>query len=83
MSWKEEFMNPPGLRARRLADEIDVPANRISEVIRGHRDVSADTAIRLGRRFGTAAQFRMNLQDAFDLSSAEATTDYSRVKQHA
>ena len=46
-------MIPLGLSARQLAKEIDVPPNRITEIIRARRDVSADTAIRLGRRFGT------------------------------
>lgn len=79
----EEFMHPLGLSARRLAAEIGVPPNRVTEIIRGRRDVSADTAIRLGRRFGTTPQFWLNLQDAHDLSKAEATHDYSAVVQPA
>ena len=70
---------PLGLSARSLAEEIDVPPNRVTEIIRGRRDVSADTAIRLGRRFGTTAQFWLNLQSAHDLSKAEATHDYSAL----
>ena len=77
----EEFLIPQGLSARRLAGQIDVPPNRISEIIRGRRDLTADTAIRLSRRCGTTPQFWLNLQDAYDLSKAEATTDYSKVKQ--
>ena len=80
---REEFMIPLGLTARRLAEEIDVPPNRITEIIRGRRDVSADTAIRLGRRFGTTPQFWLNLQDAHDLSKAEATHDYSGIREPA
>ena len=79
----EEFMRPLGLSARRLAEEIDVPPNRITEIIRGRRDVTADTAIRLSRRFGTTAQFWLILQDAHDLSRAEATNYYSKIKHHA
>src|SRR4051812_16966612 len=75
----EEFMVPLGLSARRLAEDIEVPPNRISEIVRGRRDVSADTALRLGRRFGTTPQFWLNLQDAHELSKAEATHDYSRI----
>ena len=78
---REEFMIPHGLSARRLAEEIDVAPNRVTEIIRGRRDVSADTAIRLSRRFGTSPQFWLNLQDAHNLSEAEAINDYSRVKQ--
>jgi antitoxin HigA-1 len=79
----EEFLTPLGLSARRLADEIDVPSNRISDIIRGRRAVSADTAIRLARRFGTTPQFWLNLQGAYDLSEAEATHDYSSIRQYA
>ena len=79
----EEFLIPLGLSARRLAGEIDVPPNRVSEIVRGRRDVTADTAIRLSRRFGTTAQFWLNLQAAHDLSRAEATNDYSKIKHHA
>ena len=67
----------------RLAEEIDVAPNRVTEIIRGRRDVSADTAIRLSRRFGTTPQFWLNLQDVHDLSNEEATNDDSRVKQSA
>jgi antitoxin HigA-1 len=76
-------MVPLGLSARRLAAEIGVPANRLTEIIRGRRDVSADTAIRLGRRLGTTPQFWLNLQDAHDLSKAEATHDYSAIAKFA
>ena len=68
----EEFMKPNGLSARALAAEVDVPANRITEIIRQRRGVTADTAIRLARRFGTTPRFWMNLQVAHDLSVAEA-----------
>lgn len=77
---REEFLVPLGLSANGLGREIAVPANRVSEIVRGRRDVTADTAIRLGRRFGTTPQFWLNLQDAHDLSKAEAENDYSSVK---
>jgi antitoxin HigA-1 len=76
----EEFLIPLGLSARRLAGEMDVPPNRVSEIVRGRRDVTADTAIRLSRRFGTTPQFWLNLQNAHDLSKAKATKDHSKVK---
>src|SRR4051812_22869595 len=75
-----EFMVPLGLGARRLAKQIGVPPNRITEIIRGRRDLSADTALRLSRCFGTTAQFWLNLQDAHELSKAEATRDYTGIK---
>lgn len=76
----EEYLAPLGLSARQVAAEIGVPANRLSEIIRERRGVSADTAIRLGVRFGTSAQFWLNLQNAHDLSKARATMDYSAIR---
>ncbi len=56
-----------GLSARALARDIAVPANRITEILRGERAITADTALRLSRRFGVSAEFWMNLQTAHDL----------------
>lgn len=71
---KEEFMTPLGLSANKLAIDLSVPATRIGEIIRadGPRAVTADTALRLARYFGTTPAFWMNLQAAYDLSLAEA-----------
>lgn len=77
----EEFLTPLSLSARQVAAEIGVPPNRLSEIIRERRGVTADTAIRLGVRFGTSAQFWLNLQNAHDLSKARATVDYSAIRQ--
>lgn len=68
----EEFMKPLGLSGNALAKELKVPANRINDIVRGRRDVSADTALRLARFFGTTARFWLNAQAAYDLSRAEA-----------
>lgn len=68
-----EFMKPLGLSAQKLARELDVPVNRITKIIRGERTVTADTAIRLGRRFATSAEFWLNLQNAHDLELARAS----------
>lgn len=75
-----EYLLPLGFSAARLAGEIGVPANRLTDIIRGRRGITADTAIRLGRRFATAPQFWMNLQAAHDLSKAESANDYSGVR---
>lgn len=77
---REEYLLPLGLSARGLAKAIGVPANRLTEIMRGERDVSADTAIRLGRYFKTDPRFWLNLQSAYDLSEAEARHDYSKVR---
>jgi len=63
----EEFLNPMGISQYRLAKDISVPARRINEIVHGKRAVTADTALRLGRFFGTSAQFWLNLQSHFDL----------------
>ena len=55
-----------------LSRQIDVPPNRISQIARGKRDVTADTALRLGRFFGTGPEFWMNLQKSYDLDKAKA-----------
>lgn len=65
---KEEFLIPFGVSARQLALAIDIPANRLTEIIRGNRGITADTALRLSRIFGTTAEFWMNLQMGYDLS---------------
>ncbi len=78
-----EYLEPLGMSARALAVELGVPPNRLTEIIAGRRAVSADTAIRLGRYFGTDPRFWLNLQAAHDLSKAEAETDYSAVPTRA
>jgi addiction module HigA family antidote len=59
-----------GLTANALALKLRVPANRLTDIIRGKRSISAETALRLGRYFGTGAQFWMNLQTGYDLAVA-------------
>jgi addiction module HigA family antidote len=76
---REEYLIPLDLSARALARELDVPPNRLTEIMRGTRDVTADTAIRLGRYFGTDPRFWLNLQAAHDLSKAERTHSYKKV----
>ncbi|MCA3593895.1 MAG: HigA family addiction module antidote protein [Methylobacterium sp.] len=79
----EEFLVPLGMSARQLAAEIGVPPNRITDILRQRRGVTADTALRLGSYFGTSAQFWLNLQTAHDLSKAEASFDYSTIRPRA
>lgn len=66
----EEFMKPLGLSARALARALNVPPNRITEIVAGERAVSAETAILLSGRFETSAEFWMGLQTAHDLEIA-------------
>jgi addiction module HigA family antidote len=61
-----------GISLTELSRQISVPPNRVSQIIRGKRDVTADTALRLGRFFGTGPEFWMNLQKAYELDRARA-----------
>ncbi len=62
-----EFLAPLGLSQYRLAQDLSVSPRRINEIVHGARAVTADTALRLGRYFGTSAQFWLNLQSRYDL----------------
>ncbi len=66
-----EQLRELGLTVRRFATEIDVPPNRISQILRGARAVSADTALRLGHYFRTDPRFWLNLQQSYELRLAE------------
>jgi addiction module HigA family antidote len=65
-----EFMEPLGLDEAQLARELDLPAGRISDILRGRAGVTADVALRLERYFGASAQFWLNLQSRYDLKIA-------------
>lgn len=80
---KRQYMEPLDLSARQLAEALGVPPNRVADIVRERRNITADTAIRLSRYFGTTAQFWMNLQTNYDLSVAEAQTDYSSILECA
>ena len=66
-----EAITGVGITATQLARDIDVPPNRITGILHGTRAITADTALRLGRYFGTTATFWMNLQQIYDLRRAE------------
>ncbi|MBM3559846.1 MAG: HigA family addiction module antidote protein [Alphaproteobacteria bacterium] len=67
----EEFLAPLGLSANALARALGVPTNRITAILNGTRSITADTALRLARHFGTTPRFWLNLQAAHDLDFAE------------
>ena len=64
---REEFMIPLEITAYRLSKDLGVPQTRISEILKGRRRVSADTALRLSKYFGNSAKFWLGLQDDYDL----------------
>jgi antitoxin HigA-1 len=67
---REDFLGPLGMSAYALAKALRVPLNRITAILAGERAVSADTALRLARFFGTMAEFWINLQGSYDLGVA-------------
>ena len=67
----EEFLKPMGITRAQLARDIHVPPNRISQIIRGKREITADTALRLGRYFGIEPEFWLNLQMRYNMKMAQ------------
>ena len=78
---KEEFMVPLELSANNLAKELNVPVNRIADILRGRRSITADTALRLERYFGMEAQFWLNLQSSYDLRLAKLRV-WTEIRTH-
>ena len=82
---KEDFLKPLGLTAHRLAAQLMVPVTRVNDIVRGRRAITADTALRLARYFGTTPQFWMNLQTNYDLevaADARGPEIADRVRPH-
>ena len=77
---REEFLKPMGLSQNRLAQGIGVPPRRINEIVQEKRRITADTALRLARYFGTSARFWMGLQADYDLDVVMLTAG-SRLEQ--
>ena len=69
----EEFMRPLGISINGLARDIDVPPNRISEIVSGKRAITADTALRLGKYFGVSPEVRLDFQSDYDLRVMQRT----------
>jgi addiction module HigA family antidote len=71
---REDLMVPLGISINALARDLRVAVTRVSEIVNGRRSITADTALRLGRYFGSTPQFWLNLQAAFDLDVATRTS---------
>ncbi len=69
---KEEFMEPLGISAYKLAKDIFVPVSRIQDILHGRRGITADTALRLSKYFGVSERYFLNLQDDIDLRNEKA-----------
>ncbi len=68
---QEEFLLPLGLSAYKLSKDVGIPQTRVSEIIKGNRRITADTALRLSKYFGNSAKFWLGLQDDFDIEEEE------------
>jgi antitoxin HigA-1 len=84
----EEFLKPLNISAYRLSKDLGIPQTRTSEIIKGHRSITADTAIRLSYYFGNSAKFWLGLQNDFDLEEEKKSKDrefkrIKRLKEHA
>jgi len=80
---EEEFLLPMELSQYRVAKDIHVSPRRINEIVKGKRAITADTALRLGRYFGTTAQFWLNLQGSYELECAKEKVELETIEPHA
>jgi antitoxin HigA-1 len=81
----EEFLIPLEISAYRLSKELAIPQTRISEIIRGNRRISADTALRLSKFFGNSAKFWLGLQDDYDIEEEKYSkeNDLKLIKRYS
>ena len=79
----EEFLVPMKITAYRLSKETRLPQTRISQIIKGKRSISADTALRLAKFFGNSAEFWMGLQDDYDLENEKMKIDQQLKMIHS
>ena len=79
----EEFLLPLQITAYRLSKETGIPQTRISEIVKGNRRITADTALRLSKYFGNTAKFWLGLQDDFDIEeeSRQKGKEFNAIKQ--
>jgi addiction module HigA family antidote len=75
----EEYLKPLGISQNKLGRDLNVPPQRINEIVRGQRAITVDTALRLARYFHTSPQFWLNLQSHYDLEIAQETRLAERV----
>ena len=80
---EEEFLKPLELSAYRLAKETKIPQTRVSEIIKGRRRITADTALRLAKFFGSTPQFWLGLQNDYDLEESRKCLDKELEGIHA
>lgn len=78
---REEFMEPMGITAYKLAKDIHVPVSRIQEILHGKRKITVDTSLRLGKYFGVSDRYFLNIQNDIDIRNAkeEIQTDLETI----
>lgn len=81
----EEFLKPLELSAYRLSKDTQIPQTRISQIIKGKRSITTDTALRLGSYFGNSAKFWLGLQNDFDIEEQKTANNdlFERIKENA
>jgi addiction module HigA family antidote len=81
---QEEFLIPLGLSAYKLAKDIGIPQTRVSEILKGNRRITADTALRLSKYFGNSAKFWLGLQDDFDIEEEKQlkSKDFDSIEHY-
>src|SRR3954471_12106066 len=81
----EEFLLPLDITAYKLAKDIEIPQTRISEIVKGKRRITADTALRLSKYFGNSAKFWLGLQDDYDIEEENKTIEKELllIKRHS
>jgi antitoxin HigA-1 len=86
---QQEFLIPLGVTAHKLSKDIGIPQTRVSEIIKGNRRITADTALRFSKYFGNSAKFWLGLQDDFDIEEEEPLKfkelkliEYYKATQH-
>jgi len=80
----EEFLKPLEISAYRLSKDISIPQTRISEIIKGNRRITADTALRLSKYFGNSAKFWLGIQDDYDIEEegTRKKSELESIKQY-
>ena len=79
-----EFLEPLEITAYRLSKDLKIPQTRISEIIKGNRRITADTALRLSKYFGNSAKFWLGIQNDYDIEQEQETkeSELNKIQQH-
>ncbi|GHV68396.1 transcriptional regulator [Spirochaetia bacterium] len=82
---EQEFLNPMGISAYRLSKEINIPATRISEILKGKRRISVDTALRFSKYFGNSAEFWIGIQNDYEIRKerTEKAKELNKIRELA